>query len=184
VPDVTNRDDDKMAAAELALGVLSREAHIAATGRLHADPDFAAEAGAWEMLLAPLALEIEPVPVADRVFARIEAEIATREAAARRFVTQRAHDGEWTAFAEGVLAKTIWQNPATGRQAIMLQVEPGATYPEHDHEDDEEFYMLSGDIRFGDVVLYAGDYHRAPKGSHHGDGVSRNGCRCIMVTGL
>lgn len=181
---MTNRDDDRHNAAELALGALSREAHIAATQRLHSDPGFAAEVGAWEMLLAPLALEVAPIPPADGLFAAIEARIDAREAARRRHYTLRAHEGEWSAYAEGVMAKILWQNAATRRQGILLEVEPGATYAEHDHDDDEEFYMLSGDIAFGDVVLYAGDYHVAAKGSHHGPGVSRNGCRCIMVTGL
>jgi quercetin dioxygenase-like cupin family protein len=182
---VTGENTSKdFTAAELALGVLPSEEHIAATLRLHADSDFAAAVAQWEVLLAPLALEMAPVEPSDDLLARIEAGIGRRELARSLGRTQRAHEGEWIVFAPGVNAKVLWQNEATKRQGILLHVEPGATYPEHDHDDDEEFYMLSGEIQFGDLVLYAGDYHIAPKGSHHGDGISRNGCRCIMVTGL
>lgn len=178
------REDKATLAAELALGVLGSDAHVEATLKLHADTAFAAEVEEWEIRLAPLALEIAPVEPAPALLGRIESAIAKREMPLPGGRTLRALDGEWIDFAPGVRARPIWQNETTKRHAVLLEVEPGATYPEHDHDDDEEFYMLSGDITFGDVTLYAGDYHVAYRGSHHGHGVSRNGCRCIMVSGM
>jgi quercetin dioxygenase-like cupin family protein len=173
-----------MLAAELALGALAPEAHMAATARLHADGRFAAEVADWEIALAPLALEMAPVEPTAGLIERIEVAIDRRAAPMPSGRTLRAHEGEWIDYAPGVRAKVLWRNETTRREGVLLEVDPGATYPEHDHDDDEEFYMLSGDIAFGDVVLYAGDYHVAYKGSHHGGGVSRNGCRCIMVQGM
>lgn len=181
---MTAADDPKMEAAELALGVLSGDEHTAATARLHTNTRFAADVAEWDAVLAAIGMQLEPVAPPDGLLDRIEAAIARRETPMALSQTLRAHEGEWIVVAPGVQTKTLWRSETLRRQSILLRLDPGAAYPEHEHNDDEECFVLSGDIAFGDVILYAGDYHVAHKGSRHDPVLSRNGCLCLLTQGL
>ena len=61
---------------------------------------------------------------------------------------------------------------------------PGSTGTVHSHDDDEECYVVSGDISFGEHVLGPGDFHVAPKGSTHPAARSVHGCLCLFVMAL
>ena len=58
---------------------------------------------------------------------------------------------------------------------------PGALFPAHAHDDDEEAYVLSGDLAFDDLVLNAGDYHLARPGVRHPVGRTRGGCMLLVT---
>ncbi len=177
-------DDPSIVAAELALGVLADDERMTANQRMHSDPSFAADVAAWESLLAPIGLQLRPVAPSEELIDKIEATIARREKPLAFAETIRSHQGEWILLSPGVQTKLLWRNEAAARQSILLKIDPGATYTAHGHDDDEECFVLSGEIQFGDVMLYQGDYHVAHKGSHHGLVSSRNGCLCLITTGL
>lgn len=65
----------------------------------------------------------------------------------------------------GVTVSTIWSESGNGADYIAFKA--GATFPDHDHEGPEEIYMISGKIRFGDIVVSAGDYLSAGPGDVH-----------------
>ncbi|MFL5101025.1 MAG: cupin domain-containing protein [Xanthobacteraceae bacterium] len=46
----------------------------------------------------------------------------------------------------------------------MIRGQPGARLPGHEHDDDEEMYVLAGDLSIGTLTLHAGDYHLARRG--------------------
>jgi len=56
----------------------------------------------------------------------------------------------------GVSFLSIWGENGDGSDIVKFSA--GARIPRHDHEGREEILMLSGRIRFGDLVLSAGDY--------------------------
>ncbi|TRN92118.1 hypothetical protein DT385_01480 [Pseudomonas syringae] len=56
----------------------------------------------------------------------------------------------------GVSFLSIWGENGDGSDIVKFSA--GARFPRHDHEGREEILMLSGRIRFGDLVLSAGDY--------------------------
>lgn len=66
---------------------------------------------------------------------------------------------------EGIRSATIWNENGTGSDFIEFKA--GALFPVHDHEGPEELLVLSGSIRFGDLVLNAGDYLRIGPGEEH-----------------
>ena len=49
-------------------------------------------------------------------------------------------------------------------RSFLLRLHPGAVLPPHEHPLEEECYCLEGEVRFGDLVVRAGDYHLAPPG--------------------
>lgn len=65
----------------------------------------------------------------------------------------------------GVSFLTVWGENGDGSD--FVQFSSGARFPRHDHEGREEILMLSGKIRFGDVVLSAGDYLKLGPGEEH-----------------
>ena len=62
-----------------------------------------------------------------------------------------------------------------------FRAQPGAEFPAHHHDDDEEAYVLSGDLSFDDLVLGAGDYHLARPGVRHPVGRTRRGCMLLVT---
>lgn len=65
----------------------------------------------------------------------------------------------------GVTISTIWGKDGNGADYIAFK--KGALFPFHDHGGKEEIYMISGKVRFGDIVVSAGDYLSAEPGDVH-----------------
>ena len=63
---------DDLFAAEYVLGVIDAGARLTAETRIASDRAFADLVSAWQRRLAPLALEVGPVDVPDRVWTRIQ----------------------------------------------------------------------------------------------------------------
>jgi hypothetical protein len=170
--------DEELAAAYV-LGLLEAEAREAARIRAVEDGSFAALVMAWERRMAPLALASE-APLPEGLLAKIEAAIAERGAELPGTVTLRAGGGEWMEASPGLHIKVLNRIDSVGRWTFMARLAPGAEYVEHDHDQDEEIYMIEGDLIIGDLVLNAGDFHVARAGRHHPVHRSRKGCLCII----
>ena len=80
----------------------------------------------------------------------------------------------------GLKIKILNQNHSLNRQTFMAWLEPGAEYSDHDHDQDEEIYMVEGDLIIGALVLRAGDFHVARTGKHHPVHRTKSGCICII----
>ncbi|EJN23656.1 hypothetical protein PMI35_04561 [Pseudomonas sp. GM78] len=79
-------------------------------------------------------------------------------------LTKSARQYEETGI-PGVRFSTVWGENGTGSDFIAF--EAGARFPLHDHEGPEEILMVSGKIRFGDLVMSPGDYLRMGPGEQH-----------------
>lgn len=64
---------------------------------------------------------------------------------------------------------------------LMIELAPGAGYPEHDHFGVEDMYILTGDLQSEGRTLGPGDSLHAEPGSHHHELRSINGCTALMV---
>jgi anti-sigma factor ChrR (cupin superfamily) len=76
---------------------------------------------------------------------------------------------------EGVRWKKLAFDRETGRSAVLLRFEPGATYGAHAHPGGEEYWVLDGSLEDGGRTYGAGTYVRHPPGSVHRP-ASRAGC--------
>jgi hypothetical protein len=179
---MSDNDHPDLMAALYALGVADPLDYAEATRRAEVDPDFAAIVEEWERRLAPLADLTGERPPPDRLFARIEARIEAGARAGHRII--RSGEGRWRDVAQGIRMKVLSVDRVRQRQTVLLDVQPGAVLEGHDHGDEEEIFMVSGDLVVGEIVLYAGDYHHSEKGSRHPPTTSRSGCRCLVVMGM
>ncbi len=175
--------DDMDLATGYVLGNLDAENRERALLRIAEDRAFAAEVQAWETRLSPMSASGEEV-LPTGLFAKIESGIAASQVELPGTVTKRANSGEWVQAAPGLKIKVLNEIAAVNRQTFMAWLEPGAEYDDHDHDQDEEIYMVEGDLIIGDVVLKAGDFHVARAGKHHPTHHTRTGCICIISQAL
>lgn len=119
-----------------------------------------------------------PLPEAHRQAMRQRILARARVAAGRPFVTILADEGEWRPFLPRVRIKVL--HDAADAQSYLLKLEPGAVVLPHHHPADEECVVLAGEVRLGDVVARAGDYHLAPKGLDHDAIVSETGALLFL----
>lgn len=173
--------DDDMSAALYAAGALPPQEAEALKARIAHEPALAARAREWEEALAPLATLAGEIAPPAELFDRIEARVNARERLVQLSRTIDANAGEWIVFGPGVRYKELHRDERLQRRTIYLEAGPGARLPAHDHRQDEECYMISGDLQIDDETLGPDDYLFAPKGTSHTELYSRTGCRCIIV---
>ena len=83
------------------------------------------------------------------------------------YSTIHAQEGPWISVAPLVDMKVLRQDGDSA--SFLLRVQPGGQLPDHVHLEEEECLVLEGSLLLGEgIMLRAGDYHRAPKGSPHG----------------
>jgi anti-sigma factor ChrR (cupin superfamily) len=174
-------------AGEYVLGVLSPDERVAVERDAAADPDLAAEIAFWNERFTPLIdnVEAEPPP---HVFDRIKAAIRAQESAPVQTgtvpvlagtVTVRAAETQWEPLVGGVERKILWRGE--GRATYLIRGQPGARLPAHDHDDDEETFVLEGDLTIGELTLGPGDFHLARRGYRHPAATTVQGCLLLIT---
>lgn len=85
---------------------------------------------------------------------------------ASRFVDVASMPWEKTRF-EGVEAKTLLLDKASGMVTVLLRMAPGARLPDHEHVLVEQTYMLEGRLVDEEGECGPGDFVWRPAGSRH-----------------
>jgi quercetin dioxygenase-like cupin family protein len=165
-------------AAEYVLGLLSSQEREAVERDAAADPALASEIAFWNARLEPL-LDVAEVRPPPGLFDRVKAAIAERDLPGT--TTIRANEGAWETLVPGVERKILWGAGPNGRVTFLIRGQPGARFPAHAHDDDEECFVLEGDITFDTLTLRAGDYHLARRGTPHPMATTAGGC-VLLVT--
>ena len=172
---------NKDRAADYVMGVLTDAERAAVERDAAIDPTLAAEIARVNAELAPLLLdapEVEPPP---HIFDRIKEKIAESTQGPSGSRTVRATDGKWELICPGIERKLLWHDRARKRATFLIRAQPGAEFPSHEHGEDEEAYVLSGDLSFDELELSAGDYHLARPGVRHPMARTKGGCMLLMT---
>ena len=198
-------DEATLRAGEYVLGVLSPAERLAVERDAATDPDLAAEIAYWHERFVPLVESVNVEPPAelfDRIRKAIRADAAgaagaelpgtvteraeelagtvtERAEELAGTVTVRAADGQWERLARGIERKVLHSSP-DGRITCLVRGQPGARLPGHEHSDDEEIFVLEGELTIGTVTLRAGDFHRARRGFPHPTATSATGCLLLV----
>jgi quercetin dioxygenase-like cupin family protein len=173
---------NKDRAVDYVMGVLTDEERAAVERDASADPALAAEIARINEDLAPLLLDAPEVEPPAHIFERIKERIATSAPAGPADSrTVRAHEGTWEPVCPGIERKLLWHDRAHSRITFLIRAQPGAEFPAHVHDADEEAYVLSGDLAFDDLKLNAGDYHLARAGARHPVGRTLGGCMLLLT---
>lgn len=170
--------DDELASAYV-IGTLDSAGSEAARIRIVEDQAFAARVQEWETRLNPLLPE-EQETLPEGLLAKIEVAIEASGADLPGTVTRRAGTGEWTQVYPGLNIKVLNRIEKLSRQTIMVKLDAGCEYQSHEHSQDEEILMISGDLIIGNLVLGPGDFHVAHVGRKHPVHRTNTGCVCII----
>jgi anti-sigma factor ChrR (cupin superfamily) len=109
-----------------------------------------------------------------RVLETIRARAAPKE-------TVRAGGDGWETLSPGVQRKLLARDGAS--ECALLRLAPGACAPAHFHDVGEECLVLEGSFTIApDLVLSAGDFHVARRGSAHGAVHSETGALLYLRT--
>jgi anti-sigma factor ChrR (cupin superfamily) len=121
------------------------------------------------------------VPVAPPAFVRAKVMDAIRNVpGSHESRTVRAGEGKWSTIAPGARMKML--SKEAGRMTFLIDLDPFATVPGHDHEGGEDSYVVRGSCCIGALGLETGDFHHADATAHHGDVVaSADGCLLLLT---
>jgi quercetin dioxygenase-like cupin family protein len=96
----------------------------------------------------------------------------------------RSSDEQWEKVHAGIWAKRLYVDPEHDTVTMLVRMDPGASYIPHRHGGAEQCFVLEGDLREGDLIVTAGDYQCAAKGSVHGAQWTESGCLLLIVSSL
>jgi anti-sigma factor ChrR (cupin superfamily) len=68
---------------------------------------------------------------------------------------------------EGIEAKTLLTDPATGLLTTLMKMAAGARLPDHEHVEVEQTWVLEGSLECAEGQCTAGNFVWRPAGSRH-----------------
>lgn len=162
-------------AFDFVFGALTPAERAQTKLRVQYDRALAADIGCIESLMSPLALASDEAVSPDRVWDRIEADLAEDAAEHPAMSTEYFEDGAWIAWQTGVEIKPLWDNVS-----YLVRCAPGSVIAPHHHALDERMLVVSGSIRVGGRVLSVGDCQFSPAGTDHDEIESASGCTLLI----
>ncbi|AHE98177.1 cupin domain-containing protein [Thioalkalivibrio paradoxus] len=136
-----------------------------------------------EDILVALLSAQKPVPPDRETRDRIWARLRQLRVSGAGHVTRKSTEGMWFDLRPGIRVKPLHADRRAGYRSFLMQLEPGARYPSHSHDQDEECVVLKGTLRIGNLEVHEGDYHLAQCGSEHGELHSDEGALIFLRTG-
>ena len=89
-----------------------------------------------------------------------------------------ANQGEWKTVFAGVQMKLL--HKAGKQQSFLLKLAANASIPAHAHAQDEESFVLQGNVTIEGIMCHEGDYHYAFSGSQHQPITTVEGCTLLI----
>jgi anti-sigma factor ChrR (cupin superfamily) len=97
------------------------------------------------------------------------------------FVLRLAGDDWFDHPLPGIRMKVLAVNPERTRATLLIDAVPGARFPPHHHNGDEECYVVSGDVHTLGRTLGPGDFLHADSGTDHGELFTVGGAVVLLV---
>ena len=177
-------DDCATDAALYALGTLSPEDAKAVELRLRSGCAFCtAQVEDYRAIAEHLSLTVTPVEPPAGLRAKLLARIQAQETGGGDAMTQhrkvvRGHDRPWIKMP----IPGVEMRPLIGEKTFLVRMQPGATFPKHDHPHAEQCYILSGSVTDSDgLTLEAGDFVVMSGGIQHDPIHSTEGCTLFIA---
>ena len=167
------------AAALYVLGALPAESKVQFEQRLASGcPLCMAWYGEYAEVADQLAATAPMIAPDTSVRARLLQRIAPDSSAKSEMKLVRAGDSPWIAFG----AAGIEVRPLLGKRTLLVRMQPGAVFPEHEHRQVEQCYVLEGSVTDSDgVTAYAGDFVCMPANITHRPIHTDTGCVFLIA---
>lgn len=133
------------------------------------------------------AIRSAPVGPTDRAAAPAAADIQVWNrwtgAETPKFTTvPDSNDGWQRTGVTGVTVRPLHIDDGKDLVTMLIRMEAGTGWPRHRHAEDEQCFVLSGDLLVEDQHLHAGDFQFAPADSIHGVQRTEGGCTLLVVS--
>ncbi len=126
---------------------------------------------------AAIASKIIATTPAPEVVERIKTRLMQRVSAhSHTFVF--ANQGEWKTVSAGVQVKLL--HKTTDTKSFLIKMAANTSIDAHTHVQDEESFVLEGEVWLEGVLCRAGDYHYAQAGSQHQQIRTTLGCTLLV----
>lgn len=132
-------------------------------------------------VLEEIAMSLVVDPPSTESSSRIKQHLMQRLRSARdkqHFVF--AEQGQWKTVAQGVEIKLLQRHNTA--KTFLLRLAENAALPYHTHEQDEESYVIAGEVWLDGVLCREGDYHFAAAGTCHREIHTVKGCTLLVRT--
>ena len=166
-------------AALYALGALPVESQVQFEQRLVSGcPLCTAWYGEYAEVADQLAASVAAAVPDPSVRGRLHDRIAPDSSVKTEMKLMRAGDSPWIAFG----APGIEVRPLLGKKTLLVRMQPGAVFPEHEHRQVEQCYVLEGSVTDSDgVTAYAGDFVCMPANITHRPIHTDTGCVFLIA---
>ena len=134
-----------------------------------------------ESTLVAIAESLEPVTPGPHVKARLMESLDDDKGMPRGFALSAASEGWFTHPLPGIRMKVLAVNRSRDVATLLIDAAPGARFPEHHHNGDEECYVISGDVNTLGRRLGPGDFLHADEGTDHGELFTETGALVLLV---
>jgi anti-sigma factor ChrR (cupin superfamily) len=177
----TRLEECALDAALYSLGALPPDETRAFERRLKSGCPFCtAEASQYAVIAEHLAMAVAPVQpppaLRERLLNRITAAAPSKSAPKATVV--RGQDSPWIK----VPFPGVEIRPLLGEQTVLVRMQAGAVFPEHEHKRAEQCFVLEGSVTDSDgLVAYAGDFVCMPAGITHAPIHTDTGC-VLLIT--
>jgi len=132
---------------------------------------------------ALVAETVDPVPPAAGLRERLLHGVAAYESL-KPLADVRSHDETWAdSGIPGVDVKILFRDRKSRRTTMLLRMAPGSALPVHHHHDDEQCLVVSGDVRWGELVYRTGDFVVMGKDTTHPSVSTVGGNILLLVAG-
>ena len=172
-------------AACYALGTLSDEDKAVFEVMLKQDSQASAHLDYFKEIMEDLTYNTEPLEepssLEEKLFAEIQEQSGHLDKD-RGFLYVRHNEGKWVEIVNGVRVKQLYEDSERKYSTVLVSMDAGTTFPDHVHAEDEECYIIEGDINMGGHKFGVGDYIRADAHSVHEAISTENGCLLLVMS--
>ena len=178
-------EDIKDLAASYALGTLSEEERAEFEAMLKEGSQASVHLDYFKEIVHDLTYNTEPMEepsgLEEKLFAKIGKESGSSDKD-KGFLYVRQNEGQWVEVINGVRVKQLYEDSERKYSTVLVSMDAGATFPDHVHAEDEECYIIEGDISMGGHKFGVGDYIRADARSVHEAISTENGCLLLVMS--
>lgn len=91
-----------------------------------------------------------------------------------------AEQGQWKSINQGIQIKILKSD--TQAKSFLLKLAQNTTIPYHDHQKNEETFVIDGEVWLDGIHCKNGDYHFAGVGTFHKEIRTEAGCTLLIKT--
>ena len=130
-----------------------------------------------EEITSAIAADILPTIPAPEVSARIKNRLLSR-VKSNDYFFQFNNADQWKQIADGIEIRLL--HKTDDARSFLVRMAANTSLECHEHSQNEESYVIEGEVWLQGILCHAGDYHYAKAGSQHEKIHTDKGCTLLV----